>query len=190
MTTVLVSFPFFSSCCISSIFFYLKTLLNNLTLFLYIFICASFMNALEPHKKAGGVECWRDNVWEGTWKQVVVVLLETLCRRMAGRNEQNYVEISEDNLRPDLVSKKKKKTPKYKTEELIPALINLRNLYSSTSFMCSQSPLLKLQFLACHESNGFCKKSFPEISNNYVAEGTALVEFYASRNWVHTWSPI
>ena len=87
-------------------FFYLKTLLlYNLTAFLYMFICASFMNDLKPHKKTGNVECSRDNVWEGTWKQVVVVLLETLCRRLGGRTEKNYAEISEDNLCPELVSK-------------------------------------------------------------------------------------
>jgi len=64
------------------------------------------MNVLESHIEAGSVECWRDNVWEGTWwKQVVVVLLETLCRHLAGRTEKDYVEISEDNLCPDLLSK-------------------------------------------------------------------------------------
>ena len=63
------------------------------------------MNAPVPQKKSGSVECWGDNVWEGTWKQVVVVLLERLRRRQTGRTEKNYAEISEDNLCPDLVSK-------------------------------------------------------------------------------------
>jgi hypothetical protein len=72
-------------------FFNLKTLLlYNLTVFLYMFICASLMNAQVLHEMDGSVECWRDNVWEGTWKQLVVDLLETLCRRLAGRTENSY----------------------------------------------------------------------------------------------------
>jgi len=57
--------------------------------------------------------------------------------------------------------------------------------------LCTYNLLFRnCKFLACHESSAFCKKSFPEISNSYVPEGPALVEFYASRNWVHKLSPI
>lgn len=106
-----------------------------------MFICASFTNALERHKKAGSVECWRDNVWEGTSKQVVIVLLETLCRHLAGRTEKNYAEISKDNVSgPSFETT----PPEYKAEALIPVPINLRNLYSSLSFMLLSIPSFEI----------------------------------------------
>ena len=67
--------------------------------------------------------------------------------------------------------------PEYKADALIPALINLRNLYSSVSFMCFQSPLLKLQIPACRKTNGFCKKKIP-LNKQQLRSG----RFGVSRN--------
>jgi hypothetical protein len=137
------------------------------------------------------------------WKHVVVALLEILWWRLAGRTEKNHDKINKDN-----VSQPRFETTsrKHKSEALIPALTNLRSLYSSASFMYFQSPRLKLQFLLVYESDVFCANQSPQyvvvtfrearrkskpIIHMVTYRGLCITgRSDASRNRLYIWSPI